>query len=190
MCSRGLPPTPDAVRFLAERVEGNLLAAVQEMDKLELLRGLGPVDVDAVREAVSDSARFDVFQLADAAVAGRADRALRILDGLWAEGVAAPLIVWVLARELRVLNRLAWEMEHGKTLEAAMAAARIWQQRKPVLAAALKRCNAREWRGLLMRAAAVERVVKGVQRGNVLEQLTGLVADLAGVRGARLQLAC
>ena len=185
MRSLGLEPSAEAVRFLAERVEGNLLAAVQEMEKLLLLRGARDgklaVDLEAVREAVADSARYDVFQLVDAAVAGNAGRALHVLEGLWAEGVAAPLILWALTRELRQLNRLAWRVEHGESLDAAFTAEHVWYQRKQVLSRALRQRDAGAWRALLMQAAAVERVVKGVRPGSALAELRGLVAGLAGV---------
>ena len=96
----GLQPDAAAVRLLADRVEGNLVAASQEIQKLLLLRGSGPVDERAVSEAVTDSARFDVFQLTGAALAGKADRALRVLYGLKEEHLAAPIVCWALARDI------------------------------------------------------------------------------------------
>jgi DNA polymerase III subunit delta len=101
----GLRADAEAARLLAERVEGNLLAAHQEIEKLRLLHAEGELDAEAVRAAVADSARFDIFKLADAAVAGDLARALRILAGLQAEGFAIPQILWPLAREIRSLVR-------------------------------------------------------------------------------------
>ena len=102
----GLRFEPGAAELLAERVEGNLLAAHQEIEKLALLRADGHADFEAVESAVANSARYDVFQLGEAALAGDVARALRILDGLRAEGVEPPLVLWALCRELRALADL------------------------------------------------------------------------------------
>ncbi len=107
MQKAGLQPDAAAARLLAERVEGNLVAAAQEIQKLLLLRGPGPIDEKAVSEAVTDSARFDVFQLTGAALAGRADRALRVLYGLKEEHLAPQIVCWALARDLIDLCQIA-----------------------------------------------------------------------------------
>ncbi|MDE2345654.1 MAG: DNA polymerase III subunit delta, partial [Gammaproteobacteria bacterium] len=96
----GMRPTPEAVSLIAERVEGNLLAAAQEVEKLLLLNGQGQVDSAAVREAVADSARYDPYTLVDAALAGDLRRAARILMGLEEEGTEPTFIQWALAREI------------------------------------------------------------------------------------------
>ena len=107
MQSRGLRATPEAVELLAERIEGNLLAAAQEIDKLALLVGDAVLDIETLEASVADDARFDAFRLTDAAIAGDAPRALRMVEGLRAEGAEAiPLLGWLL-NQLRVLYRLA-----------------------------------------------------------------------------------
>ena len=113
--ARGLQPHPDAVELLAQRVEGNLLAAAQEVDKLALLHGGGPVTVDDVRDAVADSARYDLFQWVDAAVGGDSPRALRMLDGLRAEGAEPVLVLWALVRELRTLATVSAAVGRGES---------------------------------------------------------------------------
>ncbi len=107
MQSVGLKPERDVVALIADRVEGNLLAAAQEIEKLRLLLGEGAVSVEDVSNAVADSSRYDVYKLTDAAMAGDATRAVRILSGLRAEGVEPVIVMWALTRELRTLSRLS-----------------------------------------------------------------------------------
>ncbi|MDX1482697.1 MAG: DNA polymerase III subunit delta, partial [Woeseiaceae bacterium] len=129
----GLKPDRDAVRIIADRIEGNLLAANQEIEKLRLLLGETTVTGADVRNAVADSSRFDVYQLADAALAGNPARALRILDGVRAEGVEPFVVVWALTRELRTLARLAEVVESGANLGAAMQKLRVWKTRQTLV---------------------------------------------------------
>ncbi|MGB5474623.1 MAG: DNA polymerase III subunit delta, partial [Gammaproteobacteria bacterium] len=138
MRKRGLQPSAIAVQMLAERVEGNLLACVQEIDKLYLLRGAGPVDADAIAGLVADHARFDVYTLVDAALAGKATRSVRILNGLQAEGVAPPVVLWALARELRQLAAMTAEIRKGQSIAGVLARYRVWANRKDVVGAALQ----------------------------------------------------
>lgn len=178
MRAAGLAPTPGAARLLAERVEGNLLAAAQEVEKLRLLHGEGAIDEEQVRLAVADSARYDVYQLADAALAGDTARALRVLDGLRAEGVEPPLVLWALTRDVRGLAALVWE----RTSRGRSAAANdIWWSRRKQIEAAVPRVPLRRAHALLMRAGAVDGIVKGraENRPRPWEALAGLVTDLA-----------
>jgi DNA polymerase-3 subunit delta len=176
----GLKPGPGVTRLVAERVEGNLLAADQEIKKLALLLEPGPIDEDDVLRAVADSARYDVFQLVDAATAGDLGRAQRILDGLAAEGAAPTLILWALVRELRAVDQVAWQTARGGSADAAMRAAGIWPRRQPVVRKALARHTPGSLDELLLEASRVERVVKGATRGSPLQALLGLVARYAG----------
>lgn len=188
MQQKGLQPDDAAVTLLAERVEGNLLAAEQEIEKLRLLQGAGPVDAPAVAASVSDSARYDLFGLVDAAMLGQAARSVRMLQGLREEGQEPPLVLWALSRELRQGLAVAGAMAQGKPLEAAMAQERIWDKRKPLVKAAVNRHRVAAWQALLRRAAQVDRVIKGVQPGSPWDELLQLTLGLAGVRlfgGAR-----
>lgn len=178
--SRGLAPDADAVSLLAERVEGNLLAAVQEVEKLLLLRGPGPVDAAAVRDATADSARYDAFKLVDAALAGDRARTVRILEGLRQEGSEPPAIVGALTYTLRELANLAWEIEAGTPAQQVLG--KVWQQRRPLFQQALKRGRARDWQRLLARAARVDRVSKGQAPGQPWDELLNLAGSLAGLR--------
>src|SRR5688500_2278160 len=122
MASRGLEATPDAIALLASRIEGNLLAAAQEVDKLALLHAGSRLDVEALEASVADDARYDVFRLADAALGGDAGRALHIVAGLRAEGEELiPMLGWLLT-QLRMLARIT----AAPNVDAALRSERIW----------------------------------------------------------------
>lgn len=180
--ARGLQPTPEAAQLLAERVEGNMLAAAQEVEKLALLYGSGALDVEQVRTAVADSARYDVFELADAALGGDGARCARIVEGLRGEGEEPVLILWALVREVRALALIAAGQAAGTPLETLFQQQRVWDKRKPLYQAALKRHNLRRWRTLLRRAARLDRVCKGAEPGNPWDELLQFSLLMAGVR--------
>ncbi|QKT03100.1 DNA polymerase III subunit delta [Ectothiorhodospiraceae bacterium 2226] len=180
--ARGLQPTPEAAALIAERVEGNLLAAAQEVEKLALLLGEGPVDLEAVTGAVADSARYDVFGLVDAALAGDAAQVARSLGGLRGEGVEPPVVVWALARELRALHALARRVAAGEAAGQAMAQARVWDKRKAPTGAALRRLSVGRIENLLRLAARCDRVAKGAESGAPWDELLELSLGMAGVR--------
>lgn len=179
MHRRGLQPSEDALRVLADRVEGNLLAADQVMEKLLLLYGRGPVGADQVLDSTADSARFDVFALGDTALAGDAPRALRMLFGLLGEGVEAPVVLWSLVRVIREAARLSAAQQAGKPLDGAMTRLGIWDKRKPAARAAIRRHGVRHWRQLLRQAAGVDHVIKGMSAGTVTDELVQLVLGIA-----------
>ncbi|HZD53613.1 MAG TPA: DNA polymerase III subunit delta [Woeseiaceae bacterium] len=181
----GLLPDREAVAMIAERVEGNLLAAHQEVEKLGLLLGEGRVTGADVERAVADSSRYDVFKLTDAAVAGDAGRALRILGGLREEGVEPPLIVWALARELRVLAKLAHEVAAGIDLGVAMRKARVWQSRQGVLRASIRRHAPDDFYRLLKLARQIDAATRGRLDVDPWQLAMELVFDLATGRRAR-----
>ncbi len=179
MAAAGLAADRDAAQLLADRVEGNLLAAAQEIDKLALLLQGRQADVDAVRDAVADSARFDIFQLADVALAGDAVRALRMLDALRAEGTEAVLVSWALAKEIRSLAEMSFKLAGGQSVERLVAS--VWpKKRQPVVARALQRFSVKVWERLLLEVALIDRQVKGMRRGDAWQSLERLVAAMAG----------
>ena len=178
--SRGLQPEQEAVRIIAERVEGNLLAAAQEVDKLVLLIGEGALSVAQVEAAVADSARFDVFGLVDAALEGDAPRLTRMLDGLRGEGVEPILVLWALTRELRSLADMALQIESGKGIDGVLG--RVWGKRKGPVKLGLQRHNRVRWQQMLRRAARLDRVIKGAAPGNAWDELLQLGLLMAGVR--------
>jgi DNA polymerase-3 subunit delta len=178
--SRGLQPDKEAVRLIAERVEGNLLAAAQEVEKLLLLQGEGPLSAEQAEAAVSDSARFDVFGLVDAALAADVPRLTRMLDGLRGEGVEPILVLWALSREIRSLADMAGQLQAGKAMDAVLA--RAWGKRKGPVRAGLQRHNQARWQQMLRRAARLDRVIKGAAAGNAWDELLQLTLLMAGVQ--------
>ncbi|MGE0371209.1 MAG: DNA polymerase III subunit delta [Gammaproteobacteria bacterium] len=182
MRARGMQPTPAAAAALAGRVEGNLLACVQEIEKMLLLRGPGAVDEADVLDAVADSARYDVFTLVDGVLAGDAARCARILRGLEGEGVEPVLVGWALTREIRLLATLSQGLAQGKKSFALYQQHRVWEKRQPLLEQALKRHDLARWRALLRFCARLDRVTKGQAAGNVWDELLQLCLLTAGVR--------
>ncbi|MGH8320629.1 MAG: DNA polymerase III subunit delta [Gammaproteobacteria bacterium] len=180
MQGRGLKPSAEAVALMAARVEGNLLAAAQEVEKLLLLKGPGPVDVDAVAEAVADSARYDPYGLVDAALAGDRSRTARILEGLKEEGTEPTFILWALTREIRSLAGMAWEIQGGAPMQRVLA--RVWEKRRPAIQKALNRHRPQDWQGLLSHLARADRILKGQAPGRPWDELLNLSESLAGLR--------
>lgn len=181
----GLQADQDAAKLLAERIEGNLLAAHQEVEKLALLLPPGPVTAETVFDAVADSARFDVLQLGDAAMRGQLARAVRILDGLRGEAVELPIVLWAINKDLQWIARAQHLMRNGQTADAAMNAIYVWRPRQPAMKLALGRLKDAHVRALLLDAERVDRAIKGVLRTDPWVELERLVARLAGVKLAR-----
>ena len=166
---------PAAAQLIAERVEGNLLAADQELRKLGLLAGGAVISVPLVLQSVADSARYDVFQLAEAAAAGDAVRALRVLLGLKSEGIEPALILWALVRELRGL----WQASERNRLRATQRGS-AWNLASTPSARALARVGDIPLAQLLSEASRTDRIVKGAAAGDPWTALTRLTAILAG----------
>lgn len=178
----GLNLEPAACALLADRVEGNLLAAQQELEILALLLGDRAGNADMVAAAVADSARFDTFTLVDEALLGNSARALRMLQGLRQEGVEAVIIQWALGRELRSLCQMAESMALGQSLDAVLQSHRVWNNRRAPVSQVLKRYNARALRRLLQLNGRCERVIKGSLSGDPWQSLTWLLTGLSGIR--------
>jgi DNA polymerase-3 subunit delta len=176
----GLVPTSAAVRLLAERVEGNLLAGAQEIEKLYLLRGAGPLDAPDILQLVADQARYDVYGLVDAALAGQAARCVHILQGLQAEGTVPVVVLWALARELRQLASMAAQLAAGQAVPAVLAKYQVWANRKGLVGNALQRLPVAQCRRLLRQCAVLDRVCKGQAGGNAWDELLQLILQLAG----------
>jgi DNA polymerase-3 subunit delta len=172
--ARGLGATPDAVQLLAERVQGNLLACAQEIEKLRLYADGDRIDADTIASVVADSARFDAFALAEDALAGRTTACLRALAGLRGEGIEPPVILWVLTKELRVLYRCAEQIELGQSIDRAIDGNGVWDRRKPLVRQALQRLPRTQLAQLLHTAQAIDAAIKGGRQDNpwlLLDQL-------------------
>ncbi len=184
MKQAGLQPDRDAVQLIADRVEGNLLAAQQEIEKLRLLHGEGSITAEHVDAAVADSSRFDVYKLVDAAVGGNPSRALRILNGVRSEGVEPVIVMWALIRELRTLANLADSIRNGTDLSSAMRQARVWQNRQGLVRACIGRHQSGDFYTLLKRSRDADAAAKGQLRADPWQLATDIVLDLASA-GAR-----
>jgi DNA polymerase-3 subunit delta len=179
---RGVRIEAAAAELLADRVEGNLLAAQQEVERVALLMPGATLDAGQVAELVADNARYDVFELSAAAFSGQPERALRILAGLRGEGREPPLVLWALLNDLRGLSRVAQRLERERSLDAIFRSEQIWSNRQKPLQAALPRLSRGDIDALLLEAAAVDRMAKGSLRGDAWVALELLVARIAGVR--------
>src|SRR5690606_13874966 len=172
--TRGLSATPDAIALLAERVQGNLLACAQEIEKLRLYAGSQQVDAETIANVVADSARFDAFALAEDALAGKTSACLRALAGLRGEGIEPPVILWVLAKELRTLYRCAEQIEQGQGIDRVLDGAGVWDRRKPLIRQALQRLPRTQLAHLLQAAQRIDAAIKGGAADNpwlLLDQL-------------------
>ncbi|MFY2765291.1 DNA polymerase III subunit delta [Arenimonas sp. MALMAid1274] len=184
--SRGLVATPDAVQRLADRVEGNLLAAAQEVDKLALLVGAArgtrseAIDAAQMEKLVADSSRFDVFKLVDAALAGDSVRAVRMLSALRAEGDQVAGLMPMVAREVLGLCSLSRAVADGGNVASAMREARIWDSKQPIYRRALERHPAPRWEAFAAECGRIDRAAKGRGDGDpwlLLERLLVAIAD-------------
>src|SRR6202000_2933579 len=166
---------PEAAQLIVDRVEGNLLAAQQELEKLALLANGEAVGVDLVLRSVGDSARYDVFQLAEAAAAGDGARALRVLLGLKREGIDPPSILWALVRELRGM----WQARDRERLRSN-ARGSGWNLAANPSPRALARLKRLPLAPLLLQAGHADRVIKGLAPGDAWSVITGLTGAFAG----------
>ena len=168
------------LELIAERVEGNLLAAHQEIGKLGLLFPEGELPPEETRAAVLDVARYDAFDLVAAALAGDVPRALRSLDGLRAEGVAEPLVLWALADAWRTLLKLTEARRAGRPLAQAMRDARVFGARERLFEQALQRLDEERIRDALQCASRTDRMIKGLDSADAWQGLQGLAMSLSG----------
>ena len=192
MRARGMDASQDAAELLAERVEGNLLAAAQEVEKLALLMtrdlaaGRVRIDVKQMEHMVADSARFDVFKLVDAAIAGDATRALRIVRSLRTEGEAVPALMGPVVQTLLQLAALSAEAASGGDIRAAMTAQRIWDSKQVQFRRALERHDASRWESFAIEAGRIDRMSKGRAEGDPWVAMERLLAAVAQPRARKL----
>jgi len=179
---------PATLQWIADKVEGNLLAAHQEIQKLGLLYPEGPLAAGDVERAVLDVARYDVFGLRDAMLAGDAPRVVRMIDGLRAEGEALPLVLWAVGEEIRSLARLAAARDAGQDPGALLRRLRIFGAHERLARQALARVPARAWTAAVQHAHDVDRLIKGLPVNGRLsdpwEEMTRLALRVAAA-GAR-----
>jgi DNA polymerase-3 subunit delta len=170
----------DGFKILAEHTEGNLLAAVQELDKLALQFGNAAINAAQVEASVGDSAHYDVFALNDAMFGGETVRALKILNSLKLEGTNALAVLGALTRELRQLATAAEDVNNGMAPQTAIRQVGVWDKRQPVFARALQRLNAKQTREMIVLMATVDLAVKGMAGRDPWDVLESLCLLLCG----------
>ena len=172
--NKGLEISSQGLQMIVERVEGNPLAAVQELEKLWLANGSGPVDDGLVQESITDSSRFNVYTLVDYCLAGNTARVVHVLNGLFAEGIDPVLVLWALVRDIRVLADLSAAAEQGKNVEMLFNKYRIWERRKPLIRTALQRHTKKSWFLMLTNCGKIDLAIKGFSSQNAQDQLLAL----------------
>ena len=177
----GLTLDNDAVQLLSERVEGNLLAAKQELDKLNLLYAGQTLNAEMVIDSVSDSSRYDIYGLVDAAIQQQAARCTKILTVLRQEGTDATVVLWAISREIRSLLSIQQGLQEGTPFDTLCQRERIWGKRKSLIHAAAQRLSNQHLQQLLSRCSEVDQQVKGAI-GDPWLSLALITQELAGIR--------
>lgn len=183
LAQQGQHTGTQTLEFLAHQVEGNLLAANQEVQKLGLLYPQGELSDATVREAVLNVSRYDAFQLGEAVLAGDAERTVRILQGLQDEGENAVAVMNPLMWVLRPLVRIKQAEMRGENLNNAMTSARIYGDKQALVKRALNRLSMRQLEAALQKLADIDRIAKGVMSGDAWLEISRLCFGLAKVRG-------
>jgi DNA polymerase-3 subunit delta len=182
LAQQGQQASPATLEFLAHQVEGNLLAANQEVQKLGLLHPAGELSDDAVRQAVLNVSRYDAFQLGEAVLAGDSARTVRILQGLQDEGENAVAVMNPLMWVLRPLLGIKQAELRGENVMQAMTSARIYGERQALVKRALSRLSLRQLEAALQKLADIDKTAKGVMQGDAWLEISRLCFGLAGVR--------
>ena len=177
---KGLSTDKVGLRIIAGRVEGNLLAASQEIEKLYVLYGQGQLSEQQIEEAVADGSRYDVFNLVDAALSGRIERVLKIHSGLQHEGIAAPVVLWALTREIRNLIHIKQKLAVGQPRNSVFMQHQVWDKRQQLVTHALNKLNQQGLMKMLLVAAKTDRQIKGAEAGDYWESLLEISLMLAG----------
>ncbi len=182
LAQHGQYTSQQTLEFLAHQVEGNLLAANQEVEKLSLLYPQGELSEETVREAVLNVSRYDAFQLGEAVLAGDAERATRILQGLQDEGETAVAVMNPLIWVLRPLVRIKQAEMHGANLASAMTSARIYGDKQTLVKRAISRFSLRQLEAALQKLADIDKMANGVMLGDAWLEISRLCFGLAKVR--------
>lgn len=176
----GLEIETDALSLFADRVEGNLLAARQEIEKLALLHPKGSVlNIEDAEAAVANVARFDVFQLSGAWMKGDVLRVSRLLDGLQQEGEEPVLLLWAVAEDIRTLIRLTAALKQGQTIQSVRNSLRLWGDKQTLAPLAVKRIQINRLLDALQTCAKIDRIIKGAEEGDAWSEFKQLVTGLA-----------
>jgi DNA polymerase III subunit delta len=162
------------LEFLADRCEGNLLAAFQEIQKLALLFPAGPLSFEQIKDAVMDVARYDIFKLSEAMLNGNAVRYTRILDGLRAEGTATVLVLWTVSEDIRTLGKVLQAVQYGASLSNALRDMRVRKDKQALIEHAVRRLKFPHIERAILQAARLDKIIKGLRQGDVWDELLQL----------------
>ena len=184
----GLNATTEAIAELSKRIEGNLLAASQEIERLKLTVENREITSDDIKESVSDNSRFDIFRLVDTVMKGEVSRSFRILEALRAEGVEPLFICNMLSRELKILESIKFDTSHGKNLSKAIRDAGVWETRRNLVSNAVDRLELNSIGKMLLITGDIDRVVKGEQIGDPWTLIQDIVLAFSGVKNCLTSL--
>ncbi len=179
MRQHGMVPDPEVVNILADRLEGNLLAAKQEIDRLALLKGAGTVSVEDVMKVVADSSRFDAFSLAENMLSGDLRAALRVAAGLKRMGTPLPVVLGALVKELKTAEAFRLAMRGGENESTAFRRLNVWQNRQSAVRAAARRLNTRRLFAAFKMMSLIDRQSKGRAAGNPWQSLDKLLLQIS-----------
>lgn len=174
---QGMDADKDALAYVSQHVEGNLLAAQQEIDKLYLLLGPGPVSYEDVSRAITSQSRYNVFELMDVLMKGERARAIRMVNGLRAEDVAIQLVLWTISKDLRLLVLAA---EDPRSAEMKLKRSGVWPSRVDLFKRCINRHSVRALQALLKRCSVIDAASKGVADEDAWSELETLCFRLAG----------
>jgi len=170
----------EASRLLAEQVEGNLLAAAQEITKLAAIAGDNKITAELIRASVSDNSRFNIYQTLDSALNGNHRQVVKRLANMKEEGAEPIMLVSAIARELRQLLRMNEKLTAGQSMAAIFQSFRVWKNRQPVVQAALNRLSGPQILRSLLRARQIDQRIKGMVRGEAWDGIESLLLSIAG----------
>ena len=187
LIKEGIKPDKEALRLLTDKVEGNLLAAIQEIEKLKLLANKQgqPINLDAdtAMQVIADSSRYTAYNLIDSALLGDSVRSMKIVINLKAEGTYPKnilIILGAITRELRILLPLVEEKELGKGINGIMESNRVWFNRKKAVGSLLQRCTTQDLWKMLARSKKIDEAIKGASSSNPWDELNFLILELCG----------
>ena len=176
----GLQASSEAIDILCVKVEGNLLAAAQEIEKLKLVANNEIIDAETMASCVMESARYDVFSLVNRALNADTSAVIRILNGLKGEGTEPPVVLWALSRELRILAAMKTALDSGQPFDLAAKQNQVWSTRKPLVKQAINRLSQTEIMQLVELCSFADRSIKGAAKHNTWLLLQDITLGLCG----------
>jgi len=180
MLQQGMHPEPEALRILADRLEGNLLAARQEIDRLALIRGAGTITVDDVMKVVADSSRFDAFALAEHMLTGNLHDGLRVAAGLKRMDIPLPMLLGALLRELKTVEAYSLAVRGGENETMVFRQLNVWQNRQNTIRTAARRLGTLKLFAAFKMLSLIDRQSKGRAKGDPWQSIDALLLQLAG----------